>query len=186
MFRQDAAADHFKGTVCQVKYKLLHFISAGRTWRVELYDGANWPVVSLLDFAPPQGAMMTIETYGSQILAEPDGKPPGSFSADNPNPPPAIICFLSTRKVNVFANMRTRLANIRPHDQCHPALCDPHAGLKRPGAGVDKRPIPPPIPTRDRSSVRKVLKSAHFRQIRTSATFEWSMAAHPTLVRQFP
>jgi hypothetical protein len=50
-------------------------------------------VVSLLDFAPPQGAMMTIETYGSQILAEPDGKPPGSFSADNPNPPPAINLF---------------------------------------------------------------------------------------------
>jgi hypothetical protein len=37
---------------------------------------------------------------------------------------PRSICFSSTRKVNVFANMRTRLANIRPHDQSHPALCD--------------------------------------------------------------
>ena len=30
---------------------------------------------------------------------------------------PRSICFSSTREVNVFANKRTRLANIRPHDR---------------------------------------------------------------------
>ncbi len=102
---------------------------------------------------------MTIETYGSHILDEPEGKPPGRFSADNPNPPPAINLFFVNaqgervcRYAHAVGEYSTPMTS--PTLRCATRGSQATRGWSRQKAYS--------IPTRGRSSVRKVLKSVRF------------------------
>ena len=107
-------------------------------------------LVSLLDFAPPQGAMMTIKHMARTFSTNRMESLPAVSVQTIQIRRPRSICFSSTRKVNVFAICARGWRIFDP--MTSPTL--------RCATRGSQATIPPR--SRDRSSVRKVLKSAHF------------------------